>query len=160
MKAVAVLPGSPDSAHLTDIAKPDVRDIPDGRGVLVRVLRVGLDGTDREINAGEYGTAPAGDEFLVLGHESLGVVDEIGTHVTELAVGDHVVARVRRAGTSIYDLVDTPDMTTDGEYLEHGVSRVHGFLAEYYVEEPRYLIRVPDALADIAVLLEPTSIVE
>jgi glucose 1-dehydrogenase len=159
MKAVAVLPGSPDTAHLTDIAKPDVRDIPDGRGVLVRVLRVGLDGTDREINAGEYGAAPAGDEFLVLGHESLGVVDEIGTHVTELAVGDHVVARVRRAGTSIYDLVDTPDMTTDEEYLEHGISRVHGFLAEYYVEEPRYLIRVPHALADVAVLLEPTSVV-
>ena len=50
---------------------PRVEDVADGRGVLVKVLKVGLDGTDREINAGEYGTAPTGDEFLILGHESL-----------------------------------------------------------------------------------------
>jgi threonine dehydrogenase-like Zn-dependent dehydrogenase len=34
--------------------------------VLVKVLRVGLDGTDKEINAGEYGTSPPGDDYLVL----------------------------------------------------------------------------------------------
>lgn len=160
MRAVAVLPGKRDSAHLIDIPKPALRDIPGGRGVLIRVLRVGLDGTDHEINAGEYGITPAGDEFLVLGHESLGVVEAIGPNVTELAVGDHVVARVRRAGTSVYDLIDTPDMTTDDEYFEHGISRVHGFLTEYYVEEPRYLIGIPPGLADVAVLLEPLSVAE
>ena len=41
--------------------------IPDGRGVLVKVLRVGVDGTDREINAAEYGAAPPGYDFLVIG---------------------------------------------------------------------------------------------
>ena len=51
-------------------------------------------------------------------------------------------------------------MTTDDEYFEHGISRVHGFLTEYYVEEPEYLIRVPGGLREVAVLLEPTSIVE
>src|SRR5439155_7356684 len=131
-----------------------------GRGVLVRVLRVGLDGTDREINAGEYGVAPEGSDFLILGHESFGVVEEVGPAVSELAHGDLVVARVRRAGTSLYDRIGMPDMTTDDRYFEHGISRVHGFLTEYYVEDPEYLIRVPGALREVGVLLEPTSVVE
>ena len=160
MKAVAVHPGKAGSAHLTDIDKPSVADIPDGRGVLVRILRVGLDGTDREISAGEYGATPDGADMLVLGHEGLGIVEEVGPGVTEFKPGDHVVSRVRRAGHSLYDDIDTPDMTTDDEYYEHGISRVHGFLTEYYVEEPRYLIHIPDGLVDVAVLLEPTSIVE
>jgi threonine dehydrogenase-like Zn-dependent dehydrogenase len=58
MKAVAVFPGKPGSVHLADLPGPSLSDVPDGRGVLVRILRVGLDGTDREINAAEYGTAP------------------------------------------------------------------------------------------------------
>jgi threonine dehydrogenase-like Zn-dependent dehydrogenase len=160
MKAVAVYPRKADSAHLVEVPKPSVSDIPEGRGVLVRVLRVGLDGTDREINAGQYGEAPAGEDVLVLGHESLGVVEEVGPTVTELSTGDHVVARVRRSGGSLYDLIDMPDMTTETDYYEHGISRVHGFLTEYYVEEPRYLIHVPEPLADVGVLLEPVSIVE
>jgi threonine dehydrogenase-like Zn-dependent dehydrogenase len=160
MKAIAVHPGKAGSAHLTEVPKPKVTDVPDGRGALVRVLRLGLDGTDKEINAGEYGTAPAGQDIRSTGHESLGIVEEVGPAVTEFTPGDYVVARVRRAGHSLYDLIDTPDMTTDDAYYEHGISRVHGFLTEYYVEEPRYLIRVPERLRDVAVLLEPTSVAE
>jgi threonine dehydrogenase-like Zn-dependent dehydrogenase len=160
MKAVAVNPGKAGSAHLADVPEPSLEQVPDGRGVLVRILRVGLDGTDHEINEGQYGTAPDGDDFLVLGHESFGVVEEVGARVTKLAPGDYVVARVRRAGTSPYDLIDMPDMTTDDEYFEHGISRVHGFLTERYVEDPEYLIRIPPALTQVAVLLEPTSVVE
>lgn len=160
MRAVTVTPGRPDSARLRDVPEPALDDVPDGRGVMVRVLRVGLDGTDREISAGRYGAAPPGSDFLILGHESLGVVERVGPNVTELSPGDHVVARVRRAGTSLFDAIDMPDMTTDREYFEHGISRVHGFLTERFVEDPRYLIRIPAGLADVAVLLEPTSVVE
>jgi threonine dehydrogenase-like Zn-dependent dehydrogenase len=46
MKAIAVLPGKPNSVHLADLDKPSLSDVPDGRGVLVKVLRVGVDGTD------------------------------------------------------------------------------------------------------------------
>ena len=60
MKAVAVFPGKPDSIHLADLPEPHVEDIPEGRGVLVEVLRVGVDGTDKEINDAEYGAAPEG----------------------------------------------------------------------------------------------------
>ena len=161
MKAIAVFPGKPDSAHLADIPEPSLDDIPGGRGVKVRVIRVGLDGTDKEINAGEYGAAPPGQDVLVIGHEGFGVVVEVGPAVTEFAPGDYVVSRVRRAqGSSVYDLIDAPDLTLDDVYWEHGISRVNGFLTELYVEDPQYLIRIPQGLKDVGVLLEPTTVVE
>src|SRR3954465_11392287 len=113
MKAVAVLPGKGGSVHLADLPKPKVNDFPNGRGVLVRVLRVGVDGTDKEINAAEYGAAPSGYDFLCFGHGSLGRVEEVGPEVSELAVGDYVGAMVRRPGQSIYDQIGLQDMTTD-----------------------------------------------
>src|SRR5260221_5658979 len=118
MKAVTVIPGKASSAELREVPDPALEDIPGGRGVMVRVLRVGLDGTDREINAGEYGAAPEGSDHLILGHESLGVVERTGAAVTEFAAGDLVVARVRPAGSSIYDRIGMPDMTTDDEYFD------------------------------------------
>src|SRR5918993_669571 len=111
MKAIAVKPGVANSVHLVEMTRPSVDEIDGGRGVLVKVLRVGVDGTDKEINAAEYGAAPPGDSVLVLGHESFGRVVEVGPAVRELAVGDYVVATVRRPGTSIYDAIGTSDMT-------------------------------------------------
>ena len=96
MKAVAVIPKQVDSAHLVEVNKPSVSDIPDGRGVLVEVLHVGACGTDREINHGEYGVDPQGFDFLILGHENFGRVVEVGENVRELKAGDFVVATVRR----------------------------------------------------------------
>src|SRR5213080_3549375 len=101
MKAISVFPGKPNSVHLADLPKPSVNEVPNGRGVLVKVLRVGVDGTDKEINAAEYGAAPSGDDFLILGHESFGQVEAVGHKVTELKPGDYVVATVRRPGLSI-----------------------------------------------------------
>ena len=160
MKAIAVYPGKPDSVHLREVRAPALDDVPNGRGVLVKVLRVGVDGTDREINAAEYGAAPDGCDFLVLGHESLGRVEAVGTNVREFAPGDYVVAMVRRPGTGLYDRIGSPDMTTDDVYYEHGISHVHGFLTEYYVEDAGQLVKVPDALSGVGVLLEPLSVAE
>src|SRR5438876_1592529 len=105
MKAIAVYPGKPNSVHLCDVPDPHVNDIPGGRGVLVKVLRVGVDGTDKEINAAEYGAAPNGYNFLVTGHESFGRVVEVGANVPGIVPGDYVVATVRRPGSSIYDQI-------------------------------------------------------
>jgi glucose 1-dehydrogenase len=160
MKAITVTPRTPNSAALRDIPEPSIDDMGRRRGVLVRVLRVGLDGTDKEINAGEYGAPPPGDDYLVLGHEGFGVVEAVGPDVDELAPGDYVVSIVRRPGTSVYDRIGTPDFTTDDTYHEHGINLVHGFLTERYVEEPERLVRVPAGLRDIGVLLEPTTVVE
>src|SRR6266849_10767134 len=105
MKAIAVYPGKPHSMHLEDVPMPKVTDISSGQGVLVKVLRVGVDGTDKEINAAAYGNAPEGHQSLVIGHEGFGQVEAVGENVTEVRPGDYVVATVRRPGTSLYDLI-------------------------------------------------------
>src|SRR3954471_6515350 len=117
MKAIAVLPGQPNTTHLRDVPRPTLDEIPGGRGVLVKVLRVGVDGTDKEIKAAEYGAAPPGFEYLITGHESFGRVEAVGPGVTELVPGDYVVATVRRPGSSLYDRIGTYDMTTDDTYF-------------------------------------------
>ena len=160
MKAIAVVPGVPDSIHLREVPTASVSDVPDGRGVLVRVLRVGVDGTDKEINAAEYGGAPPGDDYLILGHESFGVVEAVGPNVTELAPGDYVVASVRRPGKSPYDAIGLQDMTTDDTYYERGISLRHGYLAEYYADRAEFLVRLPAGLRTVGVLMEPTSVAE
>lgn len=160
MKAVAVIPKTVNSVHLVEMDKPKVSDIPKDRGVLVQVLRVGACGTDREINNGEYGVTPKGFDFLVLGHENLGRVVEIGNQVKELQVGDYVVASVRRPGKSFYDEIGEQDFTTDDEYFERGISQLHGYMAEFYAESADYLVKIPEKIVDIAVLLEPLSIIE
>jgi glucose 1-dehydrogenase len=160
MRAIAVYPGQANSVHLAEMAKPSAADVPGGRGVLVRVLRVGVDGTDKEINAAEYGAAPDGFNFLVVGHESFGQVEEVGPNVTELAPGDYVVAMVRRPGFSIYDQIGLQDMTTDDTYFERGINLRHGYLAEYYADDADYLIKIPGGLKHVGVLLEPMTVVE
>lgn len=160
MKAVAVFPGKPNSAHLTELPKPVVSDVPNGRGVLVKVLRVGVDGTDREINAAEYGMAPDGSDFLVLGHEGFGRVEAVGPMVSFIRPGDFVVATVRRPGSSIYDAIGLQDMTTDNEYFERGINLRHGYLAEYYVEDEEFVVKVPSALREVGVLLEPMTVAQ
>jgi threonine dehydrogenase-like Zn-dependent dehydrogenase len=138
---------------------PQLDEVPDGHGVLVKVLQVGMDATDRELYLGEYGAAPDGYDFLVIGHESFGQIVEVGPNVTGLAPGDYVVATVRRPGSSIYDQIGTYDMTTDDTYCERGINLLHGFLTECYVEDPKYLVKMPTGLKHVGVLLEPMSIV-
>src|ERR1051325_4247460 len=158
MKAVAVYPGKPNSVHLAEMAKPATADVSGGRGVLVKVLRVGVDGTDKEINAAEYGAAPEGFNFLVIGHESFGIVEEVAPNVRELKPGDYVVAMVRRPGFSLYDQIGLQDMTTDDTYFERGINLRHGYLAEYFADSADYLIKIPGGLRKVAVLLEPMTV--
>jgi threonine dehydrogenase-like Zn-dependent dehydrogenase len=134
--------------------------VPNGRGVLVRVLRVGIDGTDKEINSGEYGAAPPGYDFLVTGHEGFGIVEAVGANVSEFKPGDYVVATVRRPGHSIYDLIGTSDMTTDEVYYERGINLLHGFLTEFYVDDAEYIVKIPATLKNVGVLLEPFTVVQ
>src|SRR5881398_1245070 len=161
MKAIAVYPGKPNSVHLCDVPDPNVKDIAGGRGVLVKVLRVGVDGTDKEINAAEYGAAPPGDDYLVTGHESFGQVVEVGPNVpTTIRPGAYVVASVRRPGSSIYGRIGLQDFTTDDVYYERGINLLHGYLTEYYVEDHKYVFPLPATLAEVGVLLEPTTVAE
>jgi threonine dehydrogenase-like Zn-dependent dehydrogenase len=161
MKAIAVHPGTLHSAHLAELPEPRVADVPGGRGVLVDVLRVGVDGTDREINEAEYGAAPPGEDFLVIGHESFGRVLEVGENVPpSISPGGLVVATVRRPGSSIYDRIGLQDFSTDDVYYERGINLRHGYLTERYVDDAEYIVPLSPALASVGVLLEPLSIAE
>src|SRR5919108_745392 len=161
MKAIAVHPGKAGSIHLEDVPKPSVDDVAGGRGVLVRVLRVGVDGTDKEINAAEYGAAPPGDDYLITGHESFGQVVAVGPNVpTTIRPGGYVVASVRRPGTSVYGQIGLQDFTTDDVYYERGINLLHGYLTEYYVEDSDFVFPLPETLREVGVLLEPTTVAE
>ena len=157
MKAVAVTPGTPNSVHLREIPRPSLDQIDGGLGVLVKVLKVGVDATDREINDALYGNAPEGDQHLVIGHESFGIVEAVGENVKRVKPGNYVTATVRRPGGSIYDLIGTNDMTSEETYYERGINLRHGFMSEAFVDEEEYIVRVPEGLQHLHVLMEPMS---
>ena len=137
---------------------PKVEDIPDGRGVLVKVLRIGVDATDREINDALYGNAPPGYDFLVLGHESFGRVEAVGPAVKNVKPGDYVVTcTVRRPGNSIFDHIGRSDITSEETYYERGINLRHGFLTEHYVDDCQFVVRMPVGLKHLHVLAEPMS---
>lgn len=156
MKAITIKPRVKDSIEMRAAPDPIRKD----GEVKVKVLRVGLCGTDADIYAGDYGEAPPGDDFLILGHENFGVVEETNGD-QGLTRGDYVVSTVRRpCGKCLNCQRGEMDFCSSGDYTERGIKGRHGFMAEYYTESPQYLIRIPPALRDVAVLLEPTSIVE
>jgi threonine dehydrogenase-like Zn-dependent dehydrogenase len=133
------------------------------RAVGLRILEVGVCGTDREIAAFEYGTPPAGSEYLVIGHERLAEVATVGAEVTHFKTGDLVVPIVRRpcaqAGCAPCR-AGRQDFCTTGEYTERGIKGVHGFAAELVAEDPAFLVPVPPELREVAVLTEPLTIAE
>jgi threonine dehydrogenase-like Zn-dependent dehydrogenase len=157
MKAIVVRPGDRDSIHMRDMPDPKLR----ADEVAVRTLRVGLCATDAEINDGLFGKPPDGEEFLILGHENLGVVEDVGKKVKGWKIGDVVVSTVRRpCGVCPNCRAGENDMCSSGRYTERGITRRHGFMAEYYVESPAFLVKIPRSVQDFAVLLEPMSVVE
>jgi glucose 1-dehydrogenase len=157
MKAIAIYPGKPNSIHMTELPTPRLDDIRDGKGILVKVLKVGVDATDREINEAKYGNAPPGFDFLVLGHESFGIVEAVGPNVRGIKPGDYVTATVRRPGGSIYDQIGTYDMTSEETYYERGINLRHGYLTERFVDHEEYIVKVPKGLKHLHVLMEPMS---
>jgi threonine dehydrogenase-like Zn-dependent dehydrogenase len=150
VKALVVEPGVAHSARVEDV------DEPDGDGVLLRVLEVGVCGTDREIAEGLFGVAPDGRTRLVIGHESLAQVERDGDGFSK---GDLVCATVRRScGHCLACGEGTPDSCLTGDYSERGITRLDGFARELVIEAPEHLVRIPPELGRLAVLAEPTSI--
>ena len=156
MQALTITPGVKDSLELRDIAQPASAD----GEVLVDALAVGLCGTDSEIIGAQYGEAPPGESYLVLGHENLGRVRQAPSD-SGLSEGDLVVGIVRRP-----DPVPCPacavgewDMCRNGRYTEHGIKGLHGFARQQWRGTPDSMVRLDSSLADVGVLLEPTTIV-
>jgi len=156
MRALTVAPGTANSAKVEDIAEPPKSD----GAVLVRALALGVCGTDHEIVSGAYGWAPPGQKRLVIGHESLGRVQEAPADCG-CKPGDLVVGIVRRP-----DPVPCPccaigewDMCRNGRYTERGIKERNGYGSDFFRIEPNFLVKLDPSLGDDGVLVEPTSVV-
>jgi threonine dehydrogenase-like Zn-dependent dehydrogenase len=156
MRALTVAPGQANSAKVEDVPAPPKSD----GAVLVRALALGVCGTDREIVSGAYGWAPPGQKRLVIGHESLGKVQEAPAD-SGFKPGDLVVGIVRRP-----DPVPCPccavgewDMCRNGRYTERGIKERNGYGSDFFRIEPDFLVKLDPALGMNGVLVEPTSVV-
>src|SRR2546429_737184 len=159
MRAVGVLPGKRE-VRLIEHEAPKISAT---NQLKIRSLEVGVCGTDREICTFVYGSPPTGFEYLVLGHESLGEVTEVGSAVSRFKPGDLVVPSVRRPCPHAHCLAcreDKQDFCYTGDFTERGIKMTHGFLTEYYVDEEKYLTYVPPGLREVAVLVEPLTVAE
>ena len=159
MKAIAVTPER-NEIGIIDQSEPRISSPTD---VKLRMLEAGVCGTDKEICSFEYGTPPPGSRQLVIGHESLGEVIEVGPKVKRVSVGDLVVPMVRRPCPHDYCVAcrsDRQDFCFTGDFKERGIKEQHGFMAQFVVDDEKYMNPVPKELRDVAVLVEPLTIAE
>lgn len=159
MKAVAVFPGAKEF-RVIDHPEPNVESPTHAK---LRILDVGICGTDKEIVSFQYGTPPDGSEYLIIGHESLGEVVEVGSQVSNLKTGDLVVSSVRRPCNHpecAACQAGRQDFCYTGDFTERGIKQQHGYMTEFVVEEAQYMSPVPASLRDVAVLVEPLTIAE
>src|SRR5437660_536978 len=155
MRAITVTPGIANSVSLSDVPEPPAMD----GAILVCTRALGVCGTDREILSGAYGSAPPGQQRLVLGHESLGVVESAPQNCG-VAPGDLVVGIVRRPDPEPCPACRAGewDMCRNGRYSERGIKERHGYGAERFRIEPEFAVKIDPALGIFGVLLEPASI--
>jgi threonine dehydrogenase-like Zn-dependent dehydrogenase len=159
MKAIAVIPKRKE----VELINQETPRLSSPTDVKLRMLEAGVCGTDREICSFEYGTPPAGSEYLVIGHESLGEVVEVGSDVSRVKVGDLVVPMVRRPcrhDTCLACRSDRQDFCYTGDFSERGIKMQHGFMTELVVDDQKYMNVVPRQLRDVAILVEPLTIAE
>jgi threonine dehydrogenase-like Zn-dependent dehydrogenase len=156
MRSLTVEPGVLDSVRLDEFQIPS----PERGSVLVRALALGVCGTDREIIAGGYGSPPPGHKRLIIGHESLGIVEEAPPGAN-LRAGEFIVSIVRHPDPvpCVNCAVGEWDMCRNGLYTEHGIKSLDGFGSEFYRLEPSFVVPVPSSLGLSGVLTEPASVV-
>ena len=157
MKAIVLVPGTAN-LRLVDYPEPSIT-VPDE--VKLKVLQVGVCGTDREEASGGRADAPPGKTELVIGHEMLGQVVAVGSAVRAVQPGDYAVLSVRRGcGHCPACAVNRSDMCYSGDYAERGIKGRDGYQAEYVVDSEQYVIKIPGDVASTGVLTEPMSVVE
>ncbi len=125
--------------------------------VLCQTLQLGVCGTDREILLSQDPWVAPESDHLILGHECLGRVAEVGRGVSEFQPGDLVVPVVRRA---IVESSRRADLLPFGQYVERGIVNEHGFSTPRWLDRPQFLFRVDPAIEHVAVLAEPLSVAE
>jgi threonine dehydrogenase-like Zn-dependent dehydrogenase len=157
MRAIAAFPGTAEP-RFVDLPEPPP---PTAGEVRCRTRELGVCGTDREILLSTAPLLPAGEQFLVLGHECLSEVEAIGEDVRDVKPGDLVVPVVRRTlVTAPRPGAERVDMLPFGRYAERGIVRAHGFSPPRWLDRPEHLVTVPREISDLAVLAEPLAVSE
>jgi glucose 1-dehydrogenase len=159
MRAVGVFPGKRE----VDLIGHQVPRLQAPTDVKIRTLEIGICGTDREICSFAYGTPPRDSDYLVLGHEAVGEVIEIGPAVSHFKPGDLVVPSVRRPcphPQCVPCRLDRQDFCSTGDFTERGIKMRHGYMTEFFAEDEKFLTLVPADLRDVAVLVEPLTVAE
>ena len=149
MKAIQIV--KPGELRIIDMEKPHIDD---KNNILVKMRAAGICGSDVGIY---HGTNAAATYPRVIGHEMVGVVEEIGSNVKNLKVGDRIIVNQVVSCGDCY-----PCRHNRGNVCDHlevrGVHRDGGY-REYMAvpEEDCYIL--PDNLSDAdAVMIEPTTI--
>jgi threonine dehydrogenase-like Zn-dependent dehydrogenase len=157
MKAISIIPGT-KNIHIKDWPEPELKSSDE---IKVKVLKVGICGTDREEASGGRADAPTGESELIIGHEMVGQVVAVGKDVKNIHIGDYGVFTVRRGcshclacKSGFYDMCYT------GDYKERGIKNLHGFQAQFVIDKEKYFVKIPASLKEIGVLTEPTTVVE
>lgn len=155
MKAITIVPGKPNSVSLQDVPEP----APAEGSILVRALELGICGTDFELISAEYGWPPRGSNHLILGHESLGVVEDAPSNAP-VKKGDLVVGIVRHPDPvpCIACAVDEWDMCRNMQYTERGIKERNGFGSQLWRSLPEFIVKIDPKLSDLGVLMEPATI--
>ena len=159
MRAVAVHFAA-KTVRLTDLPEPTIAQ---PFQVKLQAIEVGICGTDREIARFRAGRPPHGSDQLIIGHECLAQVVEVGSEAAGLKRGDLVVPTIRRPCPHPRCMAcrsARPDFCLTGDYTERGIWEAHGFMSEFSVVNARYVSPVPASLLDVAVLVEPLTIAE
>lgn len=159
MKAVAIFP-STHQVRIIDHPEPKISSPTE---VKIRMLEVGICGTDKELCSFDYGIPPDGSDYLIIGHESFGEVVEVGPKVANIKVGDLVYIMVRRPcdhRECIPCRAGRQDFCSTGDFKERGIKQAHGFMTEFVTEDEKYIIVVPEILRPVGVLIDPLTIAE
>lgn len=155
MKALALTPGTTD----LKLIDRDVPQISTPTQIIMKIIEVGICGTDREEAAGGRADAPTGKTELIIGHEMFGQVTQIGANVKSAKVGDYGVFMVRRpCGKCSACAARRSDMCLTGEYTERGIKMADGFQQEFVIDDEAYFVKVPQNIKHLGVLTEPTSV--
>ena len=155
----------------------EVRDVPrpaiSPNEVLVCVSAVGICGTDAHIFAGHanYNTNEDGKSIplslqpQILGHEIAGRIEEVGSSVADLTIGDRVAVDqgincVSRDRESLCEYCRTGDSHQCEFYREHGITGLPGGLAEYLALPAVNAVKVATSIDSLeAALVEPLGCV-
>src|SRR5581483_6247862 len=81
--------------------------------------------------------------------------------VKQVKAGDYAVFTVRRGcGKCRPCAMNRSDMCQTGLYSERGIAGMDGYQTEYVVDHEQYVVRVPDELEGVGVLVESFSVAE